>query len=124
MSKATELAEDLERKKHANYINGKLVDSVVSELRRLHAENEALKNKYDVLADAGLKVNRAFNELQTDAAELRIENEALRKDAGRYRELRSTQAFMVCKKKQEQFGREEVWEEFSLAAFKKPPELN
>ena len=41
---AIELAEDLERKKHANYINGKLVDSVVSELRRLaEIEQAAIK---------------------------------------------------------------------------------
>jgi len=66
-------------------IHAKYLKSSANELRRLHAENEALRTEL-VLDKESLKAEEADNKLLMD------ENEALRKDAERYRWLRNNKS--------------------------------
>lgn len=57
------------------------------DLRLLQSKYDQLEAAYQALAESGRKLNQHINELQTDNAELRIENESLRKDAELHKQI-------------------------------------
>ena len=93
MSKTIELAKILETSFSLSR-NGKLM--IAAELRRLHAENEALKSmQADYMDAAGILHGAMVGDismlkpLANKAAKVIAENEALRKDAVRYAWIRN-----------------------------------
>lgn len=87
MTKAERLAEALDEiwvePNLCHYKVAPKVEGAAAELRRLAAENEALKRELEKAKALPMKYRRMeFN------AQLQAENEALRKDAERYRWLR------------------------------------
>ena len=107
---AIEIADSLVSERYSDSINFDTALNADIELRRLHAENETLKsmqsdylNAAEILHGAPQVDVSMLKPLTNKAAKVMDENEALRKDAGRWKKLEQIVCFGDSTTEQEDY---------------------